>query len=60
MFAAWFLLVDTVATQEIVLGALAAGVAASVAVAVHRRGYIRFRPRARWLKQISAPCVGGT
>jgi multisubunit Na+/H+ antiporter MnhE subunit len=51
MFAAWFALVDTVATPEIVLGAVSSAVAASVAVAVHRRGYIRFQPRARWLKQ---------
>lgn len=51
MFAAWFALVDTVAMPEIVLGAFAAAIAAAVAVAVHRRGYIRFRPRARWLRQ---------
>jgi len=51
MFAAWVALVDTVAPQELVLGAFAAGIAAAVAYAVHRRGYITFRPRARWLTQ---------
>lgn len=51
MFVAWILLVDTIAVQELVLGAAAAGVAAAVGFAVQRRGYIRFRPRARWLLQ---------
>ena len=51
MFVAWVALGDTVAPQELVLGAFAAGITAAVAYAVHRRGYISFRPRARWLTQ---------
>ncbi len=52
MFAGWIALVDTIAFQELVLGAAAAAVAASIAFEVHRRGYIAFRPRARWLAQV--------
>jgi len=44
----WLLLVDTLDPEELLVGAVAASVAASVAVAVQRRGYIRFQPRARW------------
>ena len=51
MFAAWLLLVDTVAPQELVLGAGAAAVAAGIAFTVQRRGYIRFNPRLCWLAQ---------
>jgi multisubunit Na+/H+ antiporter MnhE subunit len=49
MFAAWIVLVDTVAWQELALGAVAAAVAAEIGFAVQRRGYILFRPRASWL-----------
>jgi len=52
MFVAWVALVDTIAFPELVLGAAAAGVAAAIAFAVHRRGYIAFRPRARWLLRV--------
>jgi multisubunit Na+/H+ antiporter MnhE subunit len=48
----WLLLVDTFDPEELIVGALAASVAASVAIAVHRRGYIRFWPRARWAREI--------
>jgi multisubunit Na+/H+ antiporter MnhE subunit len=51
MFAAWVALVDTIAWPEIILGAGAATVATGVGFTVQRRGYIRFRPRARWLLQ---------
>ena len=51
MFAAWVVLVDTTAGQELGLGAAAAAVAAAIGFAVQRRGYILFRPRARWLLQ---------
>jgi len=48
----WLLLVDTFATDELLVGAAAAGIAASVATAVHRRGYIRFWPRAAWAREV--------
>jgi multisubunit Na+/H+ antiporter MnhE subunit len=48
----WILLVDTFDPEELLVGALAAAISATVAVAVHRRGYIRFWPRARWLLQV--------
>jgi len=51
LFIVWLLLVDTVQPQELLVGALAASVAASVAIAVHRQGYIRFWPRAAWLRE---------
>ena len=51
LLAVWFLLVDTTAPQELVTGAVSAAVAATLAVSVHRRGYIRFQPRAAWLRQ---------
>jgi multisubunit Na+/H+ antiporter MnhE subunit len=45
----WLLLVDTLQLDELLVGAVAAAAAATVATAVHRRGYMRFRPRAAWL-----------
>jgi multisubunit Na+/H+ antiporter MnhE subunit len=48
----WLLLVDTLDPEEILVGAMAASVGATVAVAVHRRGYIRFWPRAAWLREV--------
>jgi multisubunit Na+/H+ antiporter MnhE subunit len=51
LFVVWLLLVDTVEVQEVLVGAVAASVAAGVAIAVHRRGYIRFWPRAAWLRE---------
>jgi multisubunit Na+/H+ antiporter MnhE subunit len=45
----WVLLVDTFRLDELIVGALAAAIAATVATAVLRRGYIRFSPRAAWL-----------
>jgi multisubunit Na+/H+ antiporter MnhE subunit len=50
--AIWLLLVDTVDPEELLVGALAASVAASVAIAMQRRGYIRFWPRARWARYV--------
>ncbi len=50
----WLLLVDTLFWQELVVGALAASVSATVAVALHRQGYIRFWPRARWSREVPA------
>jgi multisubunit Na+/H+ antiporter MnhE subunit len=45
----WLLLVDTLRYDELIVGAFAAAIAATVATAVLRRGYIRFSPRPRWL-----------
>ena len=53
--AMWLLLVDTLRPDELGVGALAAAIAATVAATVHRRGYIRFSPRAVWL--LEAPYV---
>jgi multisubunit Na+/H+ antiporter MnhE subunit len=47
----WLLLVDTVRSDELVVGALAAAVGATVATLVLRRGYVRFSPRAAWLSE---------
>jgi multisubunit Na+/H+ antiporter MnhE subunit len=48
----WLLLVDTLAADELAVGAVAAAIAASVAIAVHKRGYIRFQPRLAWTREI--------
>jgi multisubunit Na+/H+ antiporter MnhE subunit len=50
--AAWLLLVDTLQWQELVVGAAAAALSATVAVVAHRRGYIRFWPRLSWGRHI--------
>jgi multisubunit Na+/H+ antiporter MnhE subunit len=47
----WLALVDTVRSDELIVGALAAAVAATVATAVLRRGYLRFSPRLTWLTE---------
>ena len=52
MFVAWIALDDTIARPELVVGAVAAAIAAAIAFTVQRRGYISFQPRARWLMQI--------
>ena len=54
LLVVWLLLVDTTDPQELAAGAVAAAVAATLATAVHRRGYIRFQPRARWLRHTPA------
>jgi multisubunit Na+/H+ antiporter MnhE subunit len=54
----WLLLVDTLEVDELVVGAAAAAIAATVATAVHRRGYIRFRPKAAWLLETPHLIVG--
>jgi multisubunit Na+/H+ antiporter MnhE subunit len=52
MFVLWLLLVDTVQFDELIVGALAAAIAASVGTAVHRRGYVRFAPRLVWAREV--------
>jgi multisubunit Na+/H+ antiporter MnhE subunit len=49
MFALWMLLAGTVALSEIVVGTLAAVVAATAVEVVSRQGLVRFRPDPRWL-----------
>ncbi len=53
----WLLLIDSLRGDEAVVGAVAAAIGATVATAVHRRGYIRFHPRVAWLRE--APYVAG-
>jgi multisubunit Na+/H+ antiporter MnhE subunit len=48
----WLALVDTLQADELIVGAVSAALAASVAVVVHRRGYIRFWPRLAWLREV--------
>jgi multisubunit Na+/H+ antiporter MnhE subunit len=52
LMVVWLLLVDTFEPEELLAGAAAASVAATVAATVHRLGYIRFWPRAAWLGEI--------
>ena len=47
----WLALVDTARSDELIVGAFAAAVGATVATAMLRRGYIRFSPRAAWLAE---------
>jgi multisubunit Na+/H+ antiporter MnhE subunit len=47
--ALWLLLVDTVKTPELVDGAVAAALGATVMAAVRAQRLVAFRPRARWL-----------
>ena len=53
----WLLLVDTLRGDESLVGVGAAAIGATVATAVARRGYIRFRPRPSWLREV--PYVAG-
>jgi multisubunit Na+/H+ antiporter MnhE subunit len=50
--ALWLLFVDTLRGDEAVVGAGAAALGATVATAVHSRGYIRFSPRPAWLREV--------
>jgi multisubunit Na+/H+ antiporter MnhE subunit len=56
LFGVWLLLVDSLALPELLVGVVAAAVAAALAEAVREQGYIAFSPRARWL--MHAPRVG--
>ncbi len=57
LMATWLLLVETFAVPELLVGAVAAGLAASVAETVRELGYVRFAPRVIWLRH--APRVAG-
>jgi multisubunit Na+/H+ antiporter MnhE subunit len=52
LFGLWILLVDTFAAEELVLGAIAAAVAATAADIVRAQDLVRFRLRARWLRDV--------
>lgn len=49
LFGLWILFVDTLAAEELVLGAIGAAVAATAADIVRAQDLVRFRMRARWL-----------
>jgi multisubunit Na+/H+ antiporter MnhE subunit len=49
LFGLWILFVDTLAAEELILGAIAAAVAATAADIVRAQDLVRFRMRARWL-----------
>jgi multisubunit Na+/H+ antiporter MnhE subunit len=46
----WLLLVESLAPAELIVGALAAAIAASVAEAVREQGYMRFAPSPAWIR----------
>ena len=52
LFVTWLLFVDTVDAEELAVGAGAVALSACLAVAIHQRGYVRFRPRAVWLAHV--------
>lgn len=49
LLALWLLFVDSLAIEEVVLGAIAAALAATAADFVRAQDLVRFRLRARWL-----------
>jgi multisubunit Na+/H+ antiporter MnhE subunit len=57
LFVLWLLFVDSLAPAELVAGVVAAAAAASVAESVRESGYLRFAPRARWLRYAPALAV---
>ena len=54
LFGLWLLFVDTLAAEELVLGAIAAALAATAADVVRAQDLVRFRMRARWLRGLTA------
>ena len=52
LLALWLLFVDSLAIEEVVLGAIAAALAATAADLVRAQDLIRFRLRARWLSGV--------
>jgi multisubunit Na+/H+ antiporter MnhE subunit len=52
LFGLWILLVDTFAAEELLLGAIAAAVAATAANIVRAQDLVRFRLRPRWLRGV--------
>ena len=63
LFVLWLLFADSLAAEELVLGAVAAAVAATAADMVRAQELVRFRMRPRWLagltglpRQVVADC----
>jgi multisubunit Na+/H+ antiporter MnhE subunit len=54
LFGLWLLFVDTLATAELVVGAIAAALAATAADVVREQDLVRFRVRARWLPGLAS------
>jgi multisubunit Na+/H+ antiporter MnhE subunit len=54
LFGLWLLFVDTLARPELVLGAIAAAVAATAADVVREQDLVRFRMRTRWLPGLAS------
>ena len=54
LFGLWLLFVDTLATAELVVGAIAAALAATAADVVREQDLVRFRMRARWLPGLAS------
>jgi len=54
LFGLWLLFVDSFAVEELVLGAIAAALAATAADAVRAQDLVRFRMRLRWLAGVGA------
>jgi multisubunit Na+/H+ antiporter MnhE subunit len=52
LFGLWMLLAGSVAASEIVVGLLAAAIAAAAVEVVRRQGLVRFRPDPRWLLRV--------
>ena len=53
LFGLWLLFVDTLAAEEIILGAISAALAATAADVVRAQDLVRFRMRVRWLTGLS-------
>jgi multisubunit Na+/H+ antiporter MnhE subunit len=53
LFGLWLLFVDTLAAEELILGAIAAAAAATAADVVRAQDLVRFRLRARWLRGLA-------
>jgi hypothetical protein len=54
LFGLWLLFVDTLATAELVVGAIAAAIAATAADVVREQDLVRFRMRVRWLPGLAS------
>jgi multisubunit Na+/H+ antiporter MnhE subunit len=48
LYGLWLLYVDTLAPSELLVGAVAAAIAATTMAVLKRQGLLPFRPRARW------------
>jgi multisubunit Na+/H+ antiporter MnhE subunit len=53
LFGLWLLFVDTLAAEEVILGAIGAALAATAADVVRAQDLVRFRMRPHWLAGLS-------